>query len=150
MPHEFHILLIDDSPSDVLILRRALAELPIVLRLSTLADGVSAMVHLDRLSNPSTPADQVPDLVLLDLNLPGPDGAEILSRFKSDPLLRAVPVVVLTTSGRDIDVWRSYQAGANTFVQKPADFAGYRTLAETIGRYWERTATRPPRRPPSG
>ena len=81
------------------------------------------------------------------------DEQEVEARFarlKSDPMLRAIPVVVLTTSGRDEDVWRSYQAGANTFVQKPADFERYRELAATLRRYWEETATRPPHRPPEG
>ncbi|QDV37482.1 response regulator [Tautonia plasticadhaerens] len=148
MPVEFHILLVEDSPSDVLIIRRALAEAGFTHRLSILGDGASAMACLDRLADPSTPADQVPDLVLLDLNLPGPDGGQLLLRIKTDTVLRTIPVVVLTTSGRDEDVWRSYHSGANTFVQKPADFQNYRELALTLRRYWEQLATRPPRRPP--
>ena len=150
MPAEFHILLVEDSPSDVLIIRRALGEAGFPHRLSILSDGESAMAHLDHLADPSCPAEQVPDLVLLDLNLPGPDGAQVLSRLKDDPILRPIPVVVLTTSGRDEDVWLSYQAGANTYVQKPADFEGYRGLTASLRNYWYQTAIRPPRRPPGG
>lgn len=149
MSAEFHLLLIEDSPSDVLIFRRALSSTGFRHRLTVLSDGESAMDYFDRLSLPSRPIELVPDLVLLDLNLPGPDGSQILSRMKGDPLLRSIPVIVMTTSGRDEDVWRSYQAGANTFVQKPADFERFRELAESIRRYWEQTATRPPRHPPS-
>jgi chemotaxis family two-component system response regulator Rcp1 len=149
MPAEFHILLVEDSPSDVLIIRRALGEIGFPHLLTTLSDGASAMDHLDRLSDPSCPSEVVPDLVLLDLNLPGPDGGQLLRRLKGDPILRVIPVVVLTTSGRDKDVWQSYQAGANTFVQKPASFEHYRELALTVRNYWEQLATRPPRRPPT-
>lgn len=148
MPAEFHLLLVEDSPSDVLIIRRALAEAGFSHRLTTLGDGASAMAYLDRLSDPSCPVHQVPDLVLLDLNLPGPDGGQVLLRIKGDPILRTIPVVVLTTSGRDEDVWRSYNAGANTYLQKPVDFEHYRDLAQILRNYWEQLATRPPRRPP--
>lgn len=149
MSAEFHLLLIEDSPSDVLIFRRALTSSGFRHRLSVLSDGIAAMDYLDRLCLPSRPVEIVPDLVLLDLNLPGPNGEQILSRMKGDPRLRSIPVIVMTTSGRDEDVWRSYQAGANTFVQKPADFERFRDLAESIRRYWDQTATRPPHSPPS-
>ena len=148
MSARFHILLVEDSPSDVLIIGRALREAGFDHLLTTLADGAAALDHLDQLSDPNCPADRVPDLVLLDLNLPGPDGGQVLARLKSDPILRAIPVVVLTTSGRDEDVWQSYQSGANTYVQKPADYGDYRDLVATFRRYWQQLATRPPRRPP--
>ncbi|WP_169979453.1 response regulator [Tautonia rosea] len=150
MSAEFHLLLVEDSSPDVLILRRALADVGFRHRLTVLSDGGSAMAYLDRLSVPSCSPDLIPDLVLLDLNLPGPSGSQILARLKSDPLLRAIPVVVMTTSSRDEDVWRSYQAGANTFIQKPGDFQRFRELAASFRRYWEETAIRPPRRPPVG
>ncbi|MEW4566660.1 response regulator [Tautonia sp. JC769] len=150
MSAEFHLLLVEDSPPDVLILRRALADAGFRHRMTVLSDGEEAMTYLDRLGDPSCPTDLIPDLVLLDLNLPGPSGSEILARLKTDPILRTIPVVVMTTSGRDEDVWQSYQAGANSFIQKPGDFQRFRELASSFRRYWEETAIRPPRRPPTG
>jgi chemotaxis family two-component system response regulator Rcp1 len=150
MSAEFHLLLVEDSSPDVLILRRALADVGFRHRLTVLSDGEAAMTYLDRLGDISCSTDLIPDLVLLDLNLPGPSGSQILARLKNDPLLRTIPVVVMTTSGRDEDVWQSYQAGANTFIQKPGDFQRFRELAASFRRYWEETAIRPPRRPPPG
>lgn len=148
MPAEFHILLVEDSAADVVIIGRALREAGFAHRLTVVDDGDDALAMADRLADPSCPAAEVPDLVLLDLNLPGPDGAQVLDRFKGDPLLRAIPVVVLTTSGRDVDVWRSYQGGANSYIQKPAEYPTYREFIATLRRYWQQTASRPPRRPP--
>ena len=148
MPDDFHILLVEDSPSDVLIIGRALHDAGFSHRMTVLTDGDAAMAHLDRLVGPGRDVEDWPDLVLLDLNLPGPDGSAVLARWKSEPSLRVVPVVVLTTSDRDEDVRRSYLDGANTFVQKPDDFEGYRDFAEALRHYWRDSAIRPSRRPP--
>ena len=83
---------------------------------------------------------------MLDLNLPGLDGVQVLTRIKSEPRLRAIPVVVLTTSHREEDVLQTYQAGANTYIQKPAEYPHYRELVSTIKLYWHETALLPPRR----
>ena len=148
MPDEFHILLVEDSPSDVLIIGRALDLAGFSHRMTVISDGDAAMAHLEHLSKPGRGSEELPDLVLLDLNLPGPDGAAVLARWKADPTLRVVPVVVLTTSDRIEDVWQSYHAGANTYVQKPDDFDGYHAFAESLRRYWRDSAIRPSRRPP--
>ncbi|HEX8201615.1 MAG TPA: response regulator [Isosphaeraceae bacterium] len=74
------------------------------------------------------------------------DGLGVLAQLKADPHLRAIPVVVLTTSGRDEDVARAYQAGANTYIQKPAEYPRYRELVLSLKTYWLETALRPPRR----
>ncbi len=149
MASEFHILLVDDSPSDVLIIERALREEQLEHRLTVLQDGRAALDYLLRLKDPATPADLDPDLVLLDLNLPGLDGCQVLSAIKTDRDLRTIPVVVLTTSGRDEDVQQTYQAGANTFIRKPDEYPRYRELVATLHRYWQDTALRRPRRPSS-
>lgn len=145
MTTEFHILLIEDSRADVQIIERALREGKIEHRLTVIADGLQALDYLARLRELDTPDDAEPDLVLLDLNLPGLDGCQVLTRIKNDPSLRKIPVVVLTTSRRDEDVLQTYQAGANTFIQKPAEFPRYRDLVATLQRYWFETAVRPPR-----
>ena len=148
MINDFHILLIEDSPTDAQIVGRALREGRIPHRLTLLSDGAEALDYLDRLLMPETPTQLYPSLVLLDLNLPGPDGVQVLARIKGEPALKAIPVIVLTTSQRDEDVWRIYQGGANTYVAKPGDYPSYRRLVDLINEYWQNLAQLPPRRPP--
>jgi len=148
MPLNFHILLVEDSRADAKIIERALLEGHIEHRLTVLQDGRHALDYLSRLRDPQTPDELTPDLILLDLNLPGMDGCQVLSQIKNDPLLRIIPVVVLTTSRRDEDVLLTYQAGANTYIQKPAEFPRYRDLVATLRQYWLETAILPPKRRP--
>jgi CheY-like chemotaxis protein len=149
MPPDFHILLIEDSQADVLIIERALREGSVDHRLTVIPDGRHALEYLLRLQDPASRSDLAPDLILLDLNLPGLDGCQVLTRIKSDPALRAIPVVVLTTSHREEDILLTYQAGANTYIQKPSEYPRYRELVATLHQYWRDTALRPPRvRPP--
>jgi chemotaxis family two-component system response regulator Rcp1 len=146
MDPDFHILLVEDSRADVQIIARALREGNIAHRLTVIPDGQQALDYLTRLRDSTiTDAAAEPDLILLDLNLPGLDGCQILTRIKSDPALRTIPVVVLTTSRRDEDVLQTYQAGANTYIQKPAEYPKYRDLVSTLRQYWHETALRPPR-----
>ncbi len=142
---DFHILLVDDSQADVKIIERALREASIQHRLTVIHDGRRALEYLQRLRDPATPADREPDLVLLDLNLPGIDGTEILTAIKNDRYLKTIPVVVLTTSRREEDVLSTYEAGANTYIQKPSEFPRYRDLVITLRGYWHETALRVPR-----
>jgi CheY-like chemotaxis protein len=148
MAPNFHILLIDDSPSDALIIERALREGDIDYRLTVLQDGHAALDYLVRLKDPASPIELEPDLVLLDLNLPGLDGCQVLTAIKSDADLRMIPVVILTTSGRDEDVHETYLAGANTFIRKPDEYPRYRELVSTLRLYWHETALRPTRKRP--
>ncbi len=148
MHPDFHILLIDDSHPDVKIIERALHEANVQHRLTVIHDGRRALEYLQRLRDPAVPADREPDLILLDLNLPGLDGCQVLTQLKNDPLLRTIPVVVLTTSHRDEDVLQTYQAGANTYIQKPAEYPRYRDLVMTLRQYWHETALLAPRKRP--
>jgi chemotaxis family two-component system response regulator Rcp1 len=143
MKPTFHILLVEDSRADVKIIERALAEGNVTHRLTVLPDGRQAFAYLGRLQDAGTPAELIPDLILLDLNLPGIDGFQVLSHIKTDPQLRVLPVVVLTTSHRDEDIRQTYQNGANTFFQKPAEYTRYRDLVKTLQTYWHDTALRP-------
>ena len=147
MPSDFHILLVDDSPSDVLIIDRALREENIDHRLTVLQDGRAALDYLVRLKDPEAPAELDPDLVLLDLNLPGLDGCQVLAAIKDDRELRSIPVVILTTSDREEDVRATYAAGANSFIRKPDEYPSYRALVAILRRYWHETALPRPRRP---
>jgi CheY-like chemotaxis protein len=146
MAHEFHILLVDDSTSDALIIERALREEQFDHRLTVLQDGRAALDYLLRLKDPDTPVELEPDVVLLDLNLPGLDGCQVLAAIKGDAQLRSIPVVILTTSDREEDVHQTYAAGANTFIRKPDEYPRYRELVATLRRYWHETALRRPRR----
>jgi chemotaxis family two-component system response regulator Rcp1 len=136
MNTDFHILLVEDSRADAQIIERALREGNIVHRLTVIPDGWQALEYLKRLRQPETPDDAEPDLILLDLNLPGLDGCQVLTRIKNDPALLKIPVVILTTSRRDEDVIQTYQAGANTYIQKRSEFPRYRDLVITLRQYW--------------
>jgi CheY-like chemotaxis protein len=142
---EFHILLVEDSRADTKIIERALREGKVEHRLTIVSDGGQAIDYLGRLRDPACPAADEPDLILLDLNLPGIDGWQVLSTIKSDAFLRTIPVVVLTTSKRDEDVLQTYQAGANTYIQKPSEFPRYRELVVMLRKYWHETALKAPR-----
>jgi CheY-like chemotaxis protein len=132
------VLLIEDSQTDAEILSRAFREAQVDHEITHFASGPVAIEHLRQ----ALVADW-PDLVLLDLNLPGIDGHEVLRSIKSDPGLRAVPVVVLSTGHRDDEVRQAYLTGANTFIAKPHDFDSYRELVEALALYWRDTAIRP-------
>ena len=92
----------------------------------------------------ASPTDREPDLILLDLNLPGLDGCQVLTQIKSDPFLRMIPVVILTTSHREEDILQTYLAGANTYIPKPAEYPSYRELVATLHHYWVDTALKVP------
>jgi two-component system, chemotaxis family, response regulator Rcp1 len=142
---EFHILLIEDSRADAKIIERALREGEISHRLTVIRDGRHALDYLFSLHDETSPNGREPDLILLDLNLPGLDGCQVLSRIKSDPYLRIIPVVILTTSHRDKDILQTYQAGANTYIAKPAEYSRYCELVATLRDYWIGTALKIPR-----
>jgi CheY-like chemotaxis protein len=145
MRPELHILLVEDSETDAKIIERALREGKVEHRLTIIRNGRLALEFLLGLAQNAAGPDHEPDLILLDLNLPGLDGYQLLSRIKSDPFLRILPVVVLTTSRRDEDVLQAYDAGANTYIQKPSEYPRYRDLVTTLDRYWAQTAVRAPR-----
>jgi len=142
---DFHILLIEDSRADAKIIERALREGDVSHRLTVIPDGRHALDYLFSVRDEIVPTDREPDLILLDLNLPGLDGCQVLTRIKSDPFLRMIPVVILTTSNREEDILQTYQAGANTYIPKPAEYPSYRDLVATLRHYWVDTALKVPR-----
>lgn len=141
---EFHILLIEDSRADAKIIDRALREGDLAYRLTVIPDGRHALDYLFALRDEPAPSGREPDLILLDLNLPGLDGCQVLTQIKSDPYLCIIPVIILTTSHRDEDILQTYQAGANTFIPKPSEYSRYRELVATLHNYWVDTALKIP------
>lgn len=138
------ILLIEDNPADARLTREALRDAKIHNRLHTVADGIEAMKFLRREGDYAQ--SPRPDLVLLDLNLPKKSGREVLAEVKADPALRAIPVVVLTTSQSDEDILRSYDLHANCFITKPVDFTQFATIVNRIEEFWFSIVRLPPRR----
>src|SRR5579863_1943649 len=112
-----NVLLVEDSPTDLLMTREALEHAKVLVNLHTVEDGVQTLDFLRR-RGPYAQSPR-PDLILLDLNLPRKDGREVLAEIKSDPLLKIIPVIVLTTSKADEDIARAYSAHANCFITKP-------------------------------
>jgi chemotaxis family two-component system response regulator Rcp1 len=144
MSHSFTILLVEDNPAEVLITQRALRESAFQVELSVVRDGQEAMDFLFRQGPQATnPNWRYPDLVLLDLNLPRLSGRQVLERMRAAPQLRRIPVVVLTTSGHPQDVEDVYNAGANTYIQKPQDFGRFVQVMRVVQTYWLDTALLP-------
>ena len=136
-PH-MDILLVEDSLPDVRLTVEALKEARVAHTLHVVHDGVEAMDFLRRRA-PWTDAP-VPDLILLDLNLPRRDGREVLNDLGRDEELSQIPVVVLTTSGAEQDIVQSYRLGANAFVTKPVDLDRFLDAVRSIEKFWLETA----------
>jgi CheY-like chemotaxis protein len=128
------VLLVEDDPGDVLMTREAFEENKVANRLAVVSDGAAAMQYLRREGEYADAP--VPDLVLLDLNLPRMDGREVLAAMKSDESLRSIPVVVLTTSEAEEDVLRSYSLHANAYVTKPVDFSRFIEVVRQIDDFF--------------
>ena len=128
------ILLVEDDPGDVLMTREVLDHSLTPRRVTVVSDGESAMDYLHKRGTHA--AAVTPDLVLLDLNLPRMDGREVLAELKADPVLRLIPVVVLTTSEAEDDVVQSYALHANAFVTKPVDFDGFAEVVRRIDDFF--------------
>ncbi len=135
------ILLVEDSPDDVEITRRALSRGQVKNNLLVARDGQEA---LDILFARRDTDGALPGLILLDLNLPKVDGREVLEKIKSDPKLKRVPVIAMTSSTREEDVLRTYDLGVNTFISKPVKFEDFIRVIATIRDYWILIATLPP------
>jgi two-component system, chemotaxis family, response regulator Rcp1 len=128
------ILLVEDSPTDVLLAQEALEHAKVLNNLHVVSDGVEAMAFLRR---EGQFADATrPDLILLDLNLPRKDGREVLEEIKNDVNLKSIPVVVLTTSKAEEDILRAYGLHANCYVSKPVDFEQFTRVVKAIENFW--------------
>jgi CheY-like chemotaxis protein len=128
------ILLVEDNPGDARLTMEALREGKLRNNLYHVKDGVEAMAFLKR-EEPFAEAP-MPDLILLDLNLPRKDGREVLSEIRQDRRLEMIPIVVLTTSEAEQDIVKSYQLHANCYVTKPVDLEKFLVIIRTIEDFW--------------
>ncbi|HDS45341.1 MAG TPA: response regulator [Methanomicrobia archaeon] len=136
------ILLVEDNPGDIRLTREGLKEGRILNNLSVVEDGVEAMAFLRREAEYADAPR--PDLILLDLNLPKKDGREVLIEIKSDPQLRRIPVVILTTSRAEEDIKSTYNQHANCYITKPVDFDQFVNVVKTIEDFWLTIVRLPP------
>ena len=131
------ILLVEDNPDDVELTRLAFNEAKIANRLTVVGDGAQALDYLfARGDYAGRSPDDLPSIVLLDLNLPKVDGREVLQAIRSNEATRTLPVVVLTTSAEPFDVEASYALGVNSYIQKPVDFEQFVWAVKQVGLYW--------------
>lgn len=139
MPSEFtgrpaDLLLVEDNPGDVRLTREALKSHKLKNTLHVVPDGEAALAFLRR-EAPYETAPR-PDLILLDINLPRKDGREVLSEIKSAPLLRSIPVVVITSSESEQDILKSYNLNANCYVTKPVNLDQFIKVVQSINDFW--------------
>ncbi|MGD9200173.1 MAG: response regulator [Chitinispirillia bacterium] len=136
------ILLVEDNPGDVRLTKEAFRECKVKINISVATDGSEA---INFLRNKGQYKNTIkPDLILLDLNLPKVNGIEVLKEIKSDPNLRMIPVIILTTSKADDDIMNTYINNANCYINKPVDLDGFFRIIESIESFWFSTAVFPP------
>jgi CheY-like chemotaxis protein len=137
------ILLADDSPQDIELTLTALEEFHLAGDVMTVRDGVEALDYLYHQGEFRNSDAEAPLVVILDLKMPRVDGLEVLRRMKHDPTLRAIPVVMLTSSREDSDLIESYQLGANAYVVKPVEFQQFLNAVRRLAVFWA-TVNEPP------
>ncbi len=138
---QIEILLVEDNPADVLMTQAAFEDFKISNSLHVVEDGEEALEYLR--SSGVFAGSPRPDLIMLDLNLPRKNGREVLAEIKSDPALRNIPVVVLTTSKSEQDVLQAYDLHANCYIVKPVGFANFVEAIKSIKNYWFSLVTLP-------
>ena len=138
------ILLVEDNPADIRLTQEALKENKLAFNLHVVNDGVAAMEFL-RKQNKYADAP-TPDLILLDLNMPKKDGREVLKEIKEDPILQAIPVVILTISKSEEDILLTYKYHANCYIRKPLDLIKFIGVVKEIESFWLTIVTLPPKK----
>ena len=138
---DIRVLLIEDNPGDVRLTEEAFRAAEAHVSLHAVVDGVEAMEYLKQ-SGAFALAPR-PDVILLDLNLPRMSGSEVLAKVKQDESLKAIPVVVLTTSVAETDILRCYQLHANCYVSKPVQLEAFEHVVKSISDFWVKTAKLP-------
>jgi len=129
-----HILLVEDNEGDIVLTKDALEEYKIATNTSIARDGKAALELLEELWQKGSAL--LPDLVLLDINLPKKNGQEVLKTMKSDNRFKEIPVIMLTTSSSEDDILRAYQNHANCFISKPVEADQFLEVVSSIENFW--------------
>lgn len=129
MPNPVEILLVEDNPADVELTLHVLKKNNLANSIKVARDGAEALEFIFGADNP-------PRVILLDLKLPKVDGLEVLAKIKADPRAKRIPVVVLTSSREDRDLFLSYELGVNSYIVKPVDFTQFTESVRQLGLYW--------------
>jgi len=138
------ILIAEDNPNDVELTIEALSQHNLANRVTVAHDGVEALEYLRREGDFSEREPGDPAVVLLDIKMPRKDGLEVLREIRSDPALRRIPVVILTSSREEQDLITSYDLGVNAYVVKPVDFPSFIDAVKELGVFWALINERPP------
>lgn len=139
------ILMADDDADDRQLTREALEDARLINDIRFVENGEELLDYLHRRGKYAAPAEAPrPGLILLDLNMPRKDGRVVLKELKQDPDLRTIPVVVLTTSKSDEDIYRSYDLGVNSYIVKPVTFEALVDILQTLEKYWFEIVELPP------
>ncbi|NEQ83208.1 MAG: response regulator [Moorea sp. SIO2I5] len=136
------ILLVEDDPGDIELTRKALKKAKLANNLHVVMDGTQALAYLYREGEYAD--SQKPDLILLDLNLPGMNGQEVLQQIKGDDDLKQIPVVMLTTSDAQEDIVKSYDLGANCYLKKPISLKEFDKIIKALQDFWFSAVKLPP------
>lgn len=142
-PKTIHLLMADDDADDRQMTKEALEESRVLNEIGFVEDGEQLMDYLRHRGRYAAGVPR-PDLILLDLNMPRKDGREALAEIKRDPALRQIPIVILTTSKAEEDIFRSYDLGVNSYVTKPVTFHGLVEVMRGLGCYWVQLVQLPP------
>jgi CheY-like chemotaxis protein len=135
-PELISILIADDDADDRMMAKEALEECRLANPVDFVEDGVELLAYLRGQGRYSSSIKRRPGFIILDLNMPKMDGREALREIKADPLLRRIPIVVMTTSKAEEDIYRTYDLGVNSFITKPVTFDGLVAVMRTLGAYW--------------
>ena len=136
-----HVLLIEDNEGDILLTTEALEERDLADKITVIRDGKLAIEYLDNLAIKDI--NNLPDIILLDINLPKKNGHEVLHHIKESLHLKQIPVIMLTTSSAEQDILESYKNHANCYITKPSDMEAYNSAMESIENFWMQTVTLP-------
>jgi CheY-like chemotaxis protein len=131
---QVEVLLVEDNEDDLVIIQEVFADMKLASIVNTVRDGEEALAYLQRKGKYRVA--RMPDIVLLDINMPKKNGFEVLEEMKKDPRLQSMPVIMLTTSHREEDIVRSYEMGACSYLQKLVDLDQFKQLIKQFEHYW--------------
>lgn len=128
------ILLIEDNPADIILTKEAFKECKAEHNISYVNDGIEAIKYLKKTDNYKDTL--TPDIILLDLNLPKKDGRQVLAEIRADDKLRNIPVIILSTSKNENDIYASYELNANCYIPKPVELDSFFEIIACIDKFW--------------